>query len=277
MLSKTIIREVDMKQFAYRNKRTINFFIHLVIILFAFTSTYSAWAGENKSNPSKQKKRYYEIMWAADPAFCEKVRSYADREHADYMPTNINFGNVKWVELDHPSREATNVIFAGKKNFKTAFRWILPRSMGQEWDYTLDVFPALINFADLAKDPASFARKQEWTFEPDDVELTGLNGKKSQKPSKWCAKLKYPDRPELGCKGKHPVWRFSFFDLIEVDGKTYITASTEQYGTEEDKYLPVVILVGRYIVPSSDTPRFVHGNNGTMSQLEHRCYLIKTD
>jgi hypothetical protein len=254
------------------HKKLIAVLIGLTLLLGGGT----AGAAEKQNTKASAKtKHYYEVMWAAEPAFCEKVRAYADRERADYMPITANFGNVKWTELDDPSRVAVNVTLAGESTKRTIFRWVLTRSTGLEWDYTLNIFPALINFTDLAKDPSSFARKQEWRFEPDDVQLTGLNGQQSPKPSKWCAKLKDKDR-DLGCKGKHPTWRFSFFDLIEVGENIYITAATEKYQSPDDMDLPVVILVGSYIAPSPDKPRPVHGDNGAMSQLEHRCYLIKT-
>jgi hypothetical protein len=255
-------------------EKLIAVLIGLAVLLVLGGGTAGAGEKQVKRQPTKT-KRYYEVMWAANPALCEKVRAYADRERTDYMPITINYGNVKWTELDDPSRVAVNVTLAGESAERTVFRWVLTRKMGLEWDYALDAFPSLINFADLAKDPASFAGKQEWRFEPDDAELTGLNGQKSPKPSKWCAKLKDKDR-DLGCKGKHPTWRFSFFDLIKIDGKTYITAATEKYQSPDDINLPVVILVGRYIAPSPDKPQPLHGNNGAMSQLEHRCYLIKT-
>jgi len=235
-----------------------------------------AGAGEKQTTKVHAKtKRYYEVMWAADPVFCEKVRSYADQQRADYVPSNIVFGNVQWIELDDYDRRASNVNFSDEKNSKTVFKWITRRRTGFEWDYALDIFHVLISFDDLSKNPVSFTGKQEWTFNPDYVELTGLNGQKSPKPSKWCAKLKNINRQDLGCKNKHPIWRFSFFDLLSIDGKTYITAATEKYQSPDDTNLPIVILVGRYIAPPKQTPlRF--GSDGTMGQIEHRCYLIKT-
>lgn len=250
----------------------------LVLILgIAVVSTWAAEAigtkaGEKKAaketKQAEQPKRYYEVMWAADANLCEKVRSYADRERIDYAPTNVDFGNVKWIQLDDPGRKAINVTLAGESRRKTVRRWYSPSRTGVEWIFWLDVFPHEINFADLAKDPASFARKQEWTFEPDYLELHGLNGLTSPKPSPWCSKLDH-FREDLGCQGQYAKWRFSFFDLIDIDGNIYITAATEAY----DINLPVVILVGRYIPPKE--PPLIFGEIGNMKQLEHRCYLIK--
>jgi uncharacterized protein len=219
-----------------------------------------------------QPKRYYEVMWAADANLCEKVRSYADRKRMNYMPSDVDFGNVKWIELDHPTRNAINVALAGETRSETLFRWYATRPMGLEWDFLLKVFPHEISFAELAKDPVSFARKAEWTFAPDYVELTGLNGLKSPKPSPWCSKLDH-SREDLGCKGRYPIWRFSFFDLIDIDGKIYVTAATEKYQAPDDIDLPVVILVARYIAPKE--PPVIFGEPGNMKQLEHCCYLIK--
>ena len=100
---------------------------------------------------------------AADAKLCEKVRSFADRERIDYVPIDVDFGNVKWVQLDYPTRKAINATLAGESRTRTIFRWYGTRRMGLEWDFWLEVFPHEINFADLAKDPASFARKAEWT------------------------------------------------------------------------------------------------------------------
>jgi hypothetical protein len=75
------------------------------------------------------------------------------------------------------------------------------------------------------------------------------------------------------CKGRYARWRFSFFDLIDIDGKIYITAATEKYQSPDDFKLPVVILVARYIAPK-ETP-LIFGGIGNMKQLEHCCYLIK--
>ena len=255
----------------------------LVLLLgFAVVSTRAAEtigtkAAEKKAakeaKKAEQAKRSYEVMWAADAKLCEKIRSYADRERGDYMPTNIDFGNVKWVQLDDPSRKAINVTLAGESHTKTVFRWCLIRRMGLEWGFLFNIFLHEINFADLAKDPVSFTRKQEWTFEPDYVDLYGLNGLKSPKPSPWCSKLDHL-REDLGCEGQYAKWRFSFFDLIEIDGEVYITAATEKYQSPEDINLPVVILVGRYIPPKQAPSIF--GGIGNMKQLEHCCYLIKT-
>ena len=255
-----------------------------ILVLILGIAVVSTWAAETigektaeKKNTKETKKpvqtkRYYEVMWAADAKLCEKVRSYADRERFDYMPTNIDFGNLKWIQLDDPSRKAINVTLAGESQSKTVFRWYTTRRTGLEWDFSLDVFPHEIDFADLARNPASFARKQEWTFEPDSVELYGLDKLKSPERSHWCSKLKHIEE-DLGCKEQYARWRFSFFDLIEIDGKIYITAATEKYQSE-DIDLPVVILVGRYI-PPKEIPS-VFGGMDTMTQLEHRCYLIKT-
>ena len=255
----------------------------LVLLLgLAVVSTPAAEAGDTKAEGRKatketkkaeQPKRYYEVMWAADANLCEKVRSYADRERMNYMPINVDFGNVKWIQLDDPGRKAINVVLAGESRNKTVFRWYTTRRTGLEWDFSLDVFPHEINFAGLAKDPASSARKQEWTFEPDYVELYGLDKLKSPKRSHWCSKLDH-FREDLGCKGRYPIWRFSFFDLINIDGNIYITAATEKYQSPDDFNLPVIILVGRYIAPK-ETP-LIFGGIGNMKQLEHCCYLIKT-
>ncbi len=212
-------------------------------------------------------------MWAADANLCEKVRSYADRERIDYIPINIDFGNVKWIQLDDPGRKAINVTLGGESRIKTVFRWYTTRRTGREWDFTFDIFSHEISFADLAKDPASFARKQEWTFEPDYAELYGLDKLELPKRSHWCSKLKHIEE-DLGCKERYAKWRFSFFDLIEIDGKMYITAATEKYQSPDDINLPVVILVGRYVAPK-ETP-LIFGGIGNMKQLEHCCYLIKT-
>jgi len=188
--------------------------------------TIEVKAGEKKTTKETKQgektKRYYEVMWAADANLCEKVRSYADRERSDYMPADVDFGNVKWIELDNPTRKAIDVTLAGESRTRTVFRWYLTRRMGLEWGFLLNVFPHEINFADLAKDPASFARKTEWTFEPDYVDLYGLNGFKSPKPSPWCSKLDHFSE-DLGCEGQYAKWRFSFFDLIDIDGNIYIT------------------------------------------------------
>ena len=223
---------------------------------------------------AEQPKRYYEVMWAADANLCEKVRSYADRERSNYIPIDVDFGNVKWIQLDDPRRKAINVTLARESRTKTVFRWYTPPGhTGEEGYFSLDIFPHEISFAELAKDPASFARKAEWTFAPDYVELTGLNGLQSPKPSPWCSKLGHLS-DALGCKGRYARWRFSFFDLIDIDGKIYITAATEKYQSPDDIDWPVVILVGRYIAPK-ETPS-IFSDIGTMKQLEHCCYLIKT-
>ncbi len=239
--------------------------------------TIGTKAGEKKAakvtKKAEQTERYYEVMWAADAKLCEKVRSFADRERIGYIPTDVDFGNVKWIELGNPTRKAINVTLAGEPRTRTVFRSYLSRRMGLEWGFSLDVFPQEINFADLAKDPVSFVRKQEWTLEPDYVELYGLNGLKSSKPSPWCSKLDHFSE-DLGCEGQYAKWRFSFFDLIDIDGNIYITAATEKYQSPDDINLPVVILVGRYIAPKETASVF--GGIGNMKQLEHCCYLIKT-
>jgi hypothetical protein len=249
----------------------------LAVVSTRAAETIEVKAGEKKAaketKQGEKAKRYYEVMWAADANLCEKVRSYADRGRFNYMPTDVDFGNVKWIQLDDPRRKAINVTLAGESRSKTVFRWYTTRRTGLEWDFSLDVFPHEISFADLAKDPASFARKQEWTFEPDYVDLYGLNGLKSPKPSPWCSKLGH-FREDLGCEGQYAKWRFSFFDLIDIDGNIYITAATETYQSPNDINLPVVILVGRYIAPK-ETPS-IFGDIGNMKQLEHCCYLIKT-
>jgi len=255
----------------------------LVLLLgLAVLSTWAAETGDTKAGEKKarketkqaeQAKRSYEVMWAADAKLCEKVRSYANRERIDYVPIDVDFGNVKWVQLDYPTRKATNVTLAGESHTRTIFKWYSPSRMGVEWGFSLNVFPQEINFADLAKDPVSFIRKQEWTFEPDYVDLYGLNGLKSPHPSPWCSKLDHFSE-DLGCEGQYAKWRFSFFDLIDIDGKIYITAATEKYQSPDDINLPVVILVGRYIAPK-ETPS-IFGGIGNMKQLEHCCYLIKT-
>jgi len=112
-----------------------------------------------------------------------------------------------------------------------------------------------------------------WRFAPDSVELYGLDKLELPKRSHWCSKLKHIEE-DLGCKERYAKWRFSFFDLIEIDGKMYITAETEKYQSPDDINLPVVILVGRYIAPK-ETPS-IFGGIGNMKQLEHCCYLIKT-
>jgi len=227
-----------------------------------------------KAKHVEQSKRYYEVMWAADANFCEMVRAYADRERSNYMPSNVDFGNVKWIQLDDPMRKAINVTLAGESRTKTVFQsYTPPAHTGAEGYFSLEVFPREISFADLAKNPASFARKVEWTFAADDVELTGLNGLKSPKPSPWCSKLDHFSEAS-GCKGQYARWRFSFFDLIDIDGKIYITAATEKYQAPDDFDWPVVILVARYI--ASKEPPLIFGDPGNMKQLEHCCYLIKT-
>ena len=257
----------------------------LIIVLassLAVVSTRAAEAIDTKAGEKKTTKetkqaelpkRYYEVMWAADANLCEKVCSYANHERMNYMPSDVDFGNVKWIQLDDPMRKAINVTLAGESRNKTVFRWYTPPAhTGAEGYFSLEIFPHEIDFADLAKDPASFARKAEWTFEPDYVELTGLNGLQSQKPSPWCSKLDHFSEA-LGCKGRYATWRFSFFDLIDIDGKIYITAATEKYQSPDDFKLPVVILVARYIAPKE--PPLIFGGNGNMKQLEHFCYLVK--
>jgi hypothetical protein len=257
-----------------------------ILILLLGLAVVATWAaetigtkagGKKTTKETKQTgktKRYYEVMWAADANLCEKVRSYADRERIQYLPSDVDFGNVKWIQLDDPGRKAINVTLAGESRSKTVFRWYTPPGhMGAEGMFSLEVFPHEINFGDLAKDPASFARKTEWTFAPDYVELHGLNGLKSPKPSPWCSKLDH-FKEDLGCQGQYAKWRFSFFDLINIDGKIYITAATEKYQSDDDINLPVIILVGRYVVPKQAPSIF--GGIGNMKQLEHCCYLIKT-
>ncbi len=254
----------------------------LVLLLgLAVVSAQAAETGDMKGGEKKvteekkqteQTKRYYEVMWAADANLCEKIRSYADRKRSNYFPIDVDFGNVKWIQLDNPTRKSINVTLAGESRSKTVFRWYSPSRMGVEWMFWLEIFPHEINFADLAKDPASFARKTEWTFAPDYVDLYGLNGLKSPKPSHWCSKLDH-FREDLGCKGQYAKWRFSFFDLIDIGGKIYIMAATEKYQSPDDINLPVVILVARYVAPK-ETP-LIFGDIGNMKQLEHCCYLIK--
>jgi hypothetical protein len=166
----------------------------LAVVSMRITEAGDLKAGDKKptkeTKKAEQPKRYYEVMWAADANLCEKVRSYADRERINYMPSNVDFGDVKWIQLDDFMRKAVNVTLAGESRTKTVFQWYTPPAhTGADGYFSLDVFPHEINFADLAKNPASFARKQEWTFAPDYVELTGLNGRKSPKPSPWCSTL----------------------------------------------------------------------------------------
>jgi hypothetical protein len=277
-----------MSESFFKNNKLIYKLILVMLLVLYFTvlSVLAMDKSNENANGNKiavvkstaKEKRYYEVMWAADANFCEKVRTYADRENANYVPIAGNFGNVKWIALDHPTRKAVNVIFAGETKPRSIFRWYTTRRMGLEWDYDLNIFQGLVDFTDLvkkAKNPALLSLKQEWTFNPDDVELIGLNGRKSPKPSHWCSKLKHSEE-HLGCEGRYPKWRFSFFDLIEIEGKTYITAATEKYQSPDDMNLPIVILVGRYVAPSEDTP-LMFGSDRTMDQLEHRCYLIKAN
>lgn len=220
------------------------------------------------------KKGHYEVMWASDAALCNKIKNYADAKRDDYVPTDMNFGNLQWQELDDPTRQSIDTILAGETSPRTIFRTVLPRRTGLEWDYSLKIFPLIVDADALKRDPVSFARKHEWSFNPDDAELKGLQASNPKKKSRWCSKLK-DNEWELGCKGMNIRWRFSFFDLIEIDGKVFITAATEKY---MDDRLPVVILVGRYVAPPKTTnPVRAYGTTGTMSQLEHLCYLIKEE
>jgi hypothetical protein len=268
----------------FRSNRFIYKFILviLVLLIFCFSALPVLAAEKQKVNAGGNMvtkvestaigKRYYDVMWAADANFCEKVRAYADSARSDYVPSDIDFGNLKWTELGNPTRVVADVTFAGESKSRSIVRSYTTTSI--DWYFDLDIFPGPVDYSALAKDPTSFTLKQEWTFNSDDVELNGLHGWKSPKPSHWCSKLKHSEE-HLGCEGRYPKWRFSFFDLIEIDGKTYITASTEKYQSPDDMDLPIVILIARYVAPEKDTPlRF--GSDRTMDQLEHRCYLIKT-
>ena len=176
--------------------------------------------GANFARTTYRKEALFKYTeFSSEVSFAESVFSNDANFKYTKFPGKVDFGNVKWIQLDDPMRKAINVRLAGESRTKTVFQWYTPPAhAGAEGYFSLEVFPHEISFVALSKNPASFARKAEWTFEADYVELTGLNGWKSQKPSPWCSKLDHFSEA-LGCKGRrYARWRFSFLDLIDIDG-----------------------------------------------------------
>lgn len=232
------------------------------------TSLHAAEASQMASKtPTERTHRHYEVIWAADKSLCEKVAAYAERVRPDFLPSDVDFGNLRWTILDDPGRQALNVTFAGESDKKTLFRWVNPNSAGKEWSFALTVFPETIDFDILKKEPVFHGLEEETYFEPETISLIGIANKESIRPSPWCERLK-----DLACNGVHAQSRFSFFDVLEIDQKVYLVAHTEKYANLYEA-LPHIVFVGKYRATKPTPPKLKGPLYAPLRNLEHLCYL----
>lgn len=203
----------------------------------------------------------YQLLWTGNKDVCQRARRYATKERHNYV--NIGFGNVPWTQLDDPSRKTVDVMLAGST--RTVLLSIVPRRAGLDWDYGLVVYATKLSHSDLLNrgpiDP-----RVEMIWEPDRFPVPELaRSRVASRLVSWCKKEGWKD-----CEKETLSWRFSFFDLVKLDGQVYLTAASEKYNTPMDRNMPQVVMIAEYVGNLAAGSQ----SNDIAGKVRPVCYLL---